>query len=325
MHKKTNLVISVVVPVYNAAVTLDRCIKSILNQTYSDFELILVNDGSKDNSGYICDSYVHKDERVRVFHKENGGASSARNLGLSEARGEWVTFCDADDWVDSAWLMTYVQHMQDCDLVEQGIRFDRSLIPDGEESLCVGLHYEGNVKDFLNEMASIGIVGYTVIKCFKRSVIELNGLRFDTRFKYHEDEEFVLRYLSCCDSVVSVDTPGYNYIMPDFASKYPSVENGYYLYRSLYTKALEISLGELSGYVKYALNSMMHYLVVELRDKKFLHRSRILRTERRVIGSNVLKSNMFGVMKYAIRIDFTGFLTSSLLTLYLGLKRIFQR
>ena len=314
--------ISVIVPVYNAGATLDRCVRSILDQTYEDFELILVDDGSKDDSGSICDGYAEIDSRVKVLHKKNGGASSARNSGLDEARGEWVTFCDADDWVDSAWLMTYVQHMQDCDLVGQGIRFDRSLIPDGGEASCSGLHYAGNVKGFLDEMARIGIVGYTVIKCFKRSVIESNGLRFDTGFKYHEDEEFVLRYLSCCADVASVETPGYNYIMPDFASKYPSVENGYCLYRSLYSKALEISSGELSSYVKYALNSMMHYLVVESSDKDFIRKSRFIRAERRVIGPNVLKSNMFSVLKYAIRLDFTGIFAASLLTLYIWLKRI---
>lgn len=316
--------ISVIVPVYNAGATLDRCVRSILDQTYEDFELILVDDGSKDGSGSICDRYAEVDSRVKALHKTNGGASSARNSGLDEAKGEWVTFCDADDWVDSAWLMTYVQHMHDCDLVGQGICFDKSLISGSVEPSCAGLQYAGTVKDFLNEMANIGIVGYTVIKCFKRSVIELNGLRFDTGFKYHEDEEFVLRYLACCGYVVSVETPGYNYIMPNFANKYPSVENGYYLYRSLYSRALQISSGELSKYVYYVLNSMMHYLIVESSAKKFMQRCRFMRTERRVIGPNVLKSNMFSLLKYAIRLDVTGFFSASLLTLYLGLKRIFK-
>ena len=89
--------ISVIVPVYNAEKYLHRCIDSILAQTFTDFELLLINDGSKDNSGAICDEYAAKDSRVRVFHKENGGASSARNLGLDNAKGEWITFVDSDD------------------------------------------------------------------------------------------------------------------------------------------------------------------------------------------------------------------------------------
>ena len=91
--------ISVIVPIYNAEKHLQSCIDSILAQTFTDFELLLINDGSKDNSGSICDEYVIKDNRVRVFHKENGGVSSARNLGLDNAIGEWVTFVDSDDWI----------------------------------------------------------------------------------------------------------------------------------------------------------------------------------------------------------------------------------
>ena len=90
--------ISVIVPVYNTEKYLRRCIDSVLAQTYQDFELLLIDDGSKDSSGAICDEYAEKDTRVRVFHKENGGVSSARNLGLDNAKGEWVTFIDSDDY-----------------------------------------------------------------------------------------------------------------------------------------------------------------------------------------------------------------------------------
>ena len=88
--------VSIIVPVYNTEKFLHRCIDSILAQTYTDFELLLIDDGSKDSSGTICDEYAAQDARVRVFHKENGGVSSARNLGLDNARGEWVTFVDSD-------------------------------------------------------------------------------------------------------------------------------------------------------------------------------------------------------------------------------------
>ena len=99
--------ISVIVPVYRAEKYLHRCVDGILAQTYTDFELLLIDDGSPDNCGALCDEYAAKDSRVRVFHKENGGVSSARNLGLDNAKGEWVTFCDADDYVTSDWLATF--------------------------------------------------------------------------------------------------------------------------------------------------------------------------------------------------------------------------
>ena len=84
--------ISVIVPVYKAEAYLHRCVDSILAQTFQDFEVLLVNDGSPDKSGEICDEYARKDKRVRVFHKENGGVSSARNMGLDNARGEWLFY-----------------------------------------------------------------------------------------------------------------------------------------------------------------------------------------------------------------------------------------
>ena len=96
--------ISIIVPVYNAEQYLRRCIDSILNQSFTDFELILIDDGSKDKSSDICDEYAAKDSRVRIFHKENGGVSSARNVGLDNSCGEWVAFVDADDEIEDGYL-----------------------------------------------------------------------------------------------------------------------------------------------------------------------------------------------------------------------------
>ena len=92
-------IISVIVPVYNAEKTLRRCVDSILAQTFEDFELILINDGSKDQSGDICDEYAAKDPRVKTVHKTNGGVSSARNAGLCIAQGEYIAFIDSDDYI----------------------------------------------------------------------------------------------------------------------------------------------------------------------------------------------------------------------------------
>ena len=110
--------ISIVVPVYNV-----RCIDSILAQTFTDFELLLINDGSKDSSGLICDKYAEKDSRIRVFHKENGGVSRARNLGISNARGRWLCFIDSDDWVDKEYLHCFgdVFNYSDDIIVIQGM------------------------------------------------------------------------------------------------------------------------------------------------------------------------------------------------------------
>ena len=91
--------VSIIVPIYNAEKTLHRCVDSILNQDVTDFELLLIDDGSKDDSAKICDTYAASDNRVRVIHKENSGVSATRNLALNEAKGEYLQFLDADDWI----------------------------------------------------------------------------------------------------------------------------------------------------------------------------------------------------------------------------------
>lgn len=102
--EKSRCQVSVIVPVYNVEYCLSRCIDSILSQTFTDFELLLIDDGSKDNSGNICDEYKFKDDRIRVFHKENGGVSSARNWGIANSYGEHIAFIDSDDWVGENYL-----------------------------------------------------------------------------------------------------------------------------------------------------------------------------------------------------------------------------
>ena len=100
--------ISIIVPVYNAEHYIHQCIDSILAQTFTDFELILVNDGSQDNSGSICNEYGKVDGRIRVLHKENGGQSSARNLGLNNATGDYIGFVDSDDWIDQEMYLSLI-------------------------------------------------------------------------------------------------------------------------------------------------------------------------------------------------------------------------
>lgn len=106
--------VSIIIPVYNAEKTVDRCINSILNQTYKDFELLLLNDGSTDASGMICDSYAKKDTRIRVIHKENSGVSDTRNQGIAMAKGEYIQFLDSDDWVTPEATGVFVRAAEAC-------------------------------------------------------------------------------------------------------------------------------------------------------------------------------------------------------------------
>ena len=106
--------VSVIVPVYNVEKYLERCVESLLSQTFTDHEIILVDDGSKDNSGILCDDLKKRDDRIRVFHKENGGLSDARNYGVDNAKGEYIAFVDSDDYVSKDYLSLLVSGIENC-------------------------------------------------------------------------------------------------------------------------------------------------------------------------------------------------------------------
>lgn len=123
--------ISVIVPVYNTEKYLDRCIQSILSQTYSNIEILLIDDGSTDSSGVICDRYAEQDSRVRVFHKENGGVSSARNMGLDNAKGEWITFVDSDDYINDNFLQVVIENVSSkIDLIVTNVIGQKEMFPE---------------------------------------------------------------------------------------------------------------------------------------------------------------------------------------------------
>ena len=225
--------ISVIVPVYNAEKFLHRCINSILAQTFSDWELLLIDDGSMDRSGQICDEYAAKDERIRVFHKENGGVSSARNLGLDHAEGEWIAFVDSDDWIDSEYLTCFVENTKG-DIVVSGMRFFSP-----KDSIEFGVDFFGNTADAIICLSENRILGYVPNKLFKKSVISHNNLRFDKEIVFKEDEDFVLKYMAVSHSVVCVKSAYYNYECPDLSKKYLWVDN-FWTNLSLFTSVKQM-------------------------------------------------------------------------------------
>lgn len=190
--------VSVIVPIYNSEKYLKRCVDSILSQTFSDFELLLVDDGSTDGSGSICDEYSVKDSRVRVFHKENGGVSSARNLGLDNARGEWITFVDSDDYLEESFLAE-LSVFEDVDFVISGGRFinkGRNYAPQSISKMKV----EDDLP-FMDEQLMQIYLRTPWAKLYKHSIILQNNLRFDSCLYIGEDTEFNLRYMQSVECV----------------------------------------------------------------------------------------------------------------------------
>lgn len=168
MCKTCHTQISIIVPVYNAEKFLVRCIDSILAQKYKNFELLLIDDGSKDSSGHICDLYAEKDARIRVFHKENGGVSSARNLGLEKAKGEWITFCDSDDYVKDFWLDNFIKNIDaTTDFVCQGYEASNAI----SGKCLIGVKAEANAELILEKINHNDLLGYVFTKIFRKNII----------------------------------------------------------------------------------------------------------------------------------------------------------
>ena len=219
--KKNVPQISVIVPVYNAGQCLSRCIASILAQTFTDFELLLIDDGSTDKSGEICDEYAKRDSRIRVFHKENGGVCSARNIGLDNARGEFVTFCDSDDWVDEAWLQCFSKDFGR-DIVVQGfyIHEKGGAVKNGMPANICGEYGKAaydKCLDFLNKADN---VGYLWCRLFRKDIIDKSDIRFVEEYVLWEDLDFIFRYLIHTESSVVQKDVCYHYLRPDFGCKY---------------------------------------------------------------------------------------------------------
>lgn len=210
--------ISVIVPVYKAEAYLEKCVQSIRNQTYENLEIILVNDGSPDRCGEMCDAFAREDARIRVFHKENGGQSSARNLGLDNMTGEYVGFVDSDDWIEPdmyghlySLIQTYNGQIACC-----GVYLDH---PDGNVSYF-NRQYPADTQlrvftaeEALRETLRNFRVTYSPCdKLYHKTIF--NGLRM-TEGKIFEDMEILPKLVEQARTVVYDPTPKYHYIMTE--------------------------------------------------------------------------------------------------------------
>lgn len=199
--------ISIIIPVYNSVTVLSNCLQSILIQTYQNFEVLLINDGSYDGSDALCDHYANLDVRIRVFHKLNGGVSSARNIGISHARGEYITFIDSDDAIEPDYLERLKKEFAE-DLAICGFK-----ITDGKEFV---LEEDVITMDRMAEEVPIMVRDPFLLysacgKLFRHELIEQHNLLFDTRLRLYEDSMFVLNYLPLCKSVRKQPFSGYLY------------------------------------------------------------------------------------------------------------------
>ena len=234
--------VSIIVPVYKAEKYLNRCIDSILAQTFIDWELLLIDDGSPDKSGEICDEYSKKDQRIKVFHKSNGGVSSARNLGLDHVKGQWITFIDADDYIDSSFCNINEAEIND-------IIIKRNYIVDIDKSIKEVKQIKtpssiDNMEEFLSQYLYANIFRTPWGKFFKSNI--LKNIRFPLGQRIGDDAAFMFTVLSKTKKIVFNNEGGYYWQkgeIPDSLKYKLSYKESIQFTNNLYKRYEQINIG----------------------------------------------------------------------------------
>ena len=298
MNKKQPL-ISVILPIYNVESFLDACIQSILNQTYQNLEIILVDDGSPDKCGSICDFYATKDDRIRVIHKENGGLSSARNAGIDICHGDYIYFLDSDDYIHFLTLETLYNSMNkaDAQIALCGMQY---IDPDGKPLTKKDSYREYELpdaiwtqEDFWHYYEHVGKIPCVITsnKLFRRELF--STLRYPTG-KVHEDEFVIHHLIAKCKKICCVSNKLYFYRQHS-----NSIMSNRYAVRQL--DVVEAFMDRINFFMKRHQSAHAAYCMVDLiaylnwynygvdrKDTKAVHRYNILDQEVRKLAKKVL-------------------------------------
>lgn len=212
----TKPLFSFIVPVFNAENYLNKCLNSICSQSFTDYEVVLVDDGSTDKSGEICNVYQKNNDRIKVFHKKNEGVSVARNKGLELAKGEYLVFVDSDDWIDDNFLEFVVTHIDDADLLFYGHKmhfsngnvvsyYPHSITCENRSSI------ENEIVKLKHNAENFEYYGFTWNKVFRRNIIVDNEISFISDLSMREDELFTTTYCRHVERIKVISSPIYNY------------------------------------------------------------------------------------------------------------------
>lgn len=208
-----NIEISIIVPVYNAEQSIQRCIKSILEQSYPHFQLILINDGSTDDSLKICQQNQSNDTRILVYSQPNSGVSVARNMGIKLCPSPYLCFVDSDDYLDTGYLANFIEGLApNIDMVFQGIN---RCFTDHIEKIVPnrGKYMRKNLLEGISDINKFSIFGYVCTKIYKTEIIRCHQLLFDKNISISEDRIFALQYLEYCNGLSVINKSAYNYII----------------------------------------------------------------------------------------------------------------
>lgn len=220
-----NELISIIIPIYNAEKTIEKCVQSVINQSYCNIEIILINDGSLDKSLYLCEKLASIDKRINIINTENKGVSNARNIGINSARGKYIMFADSDDYVDKKWCETLIQNLYlETELVISNIycvNYDNGEIY--VENNLKYSNYKLSVIDFY-KVFKWKLLNQPYNKIYSTDIIKKHNIKFNNDLSLGEDLLFNLEYLSYCERITVINSNLYYYIK----GKENSLCNKYY-------------------------------------------------------------------------------------------------
>lgn len=323
------MLLSVIIPVYNCEKYLPKCLISILAQTMSDYEVILINDGSLDSSGKICDDFCLQDTRFKVIHTKNGGVSRARNIGLNYASGEFVTFIDSDDWVDPSIFSVYMTafNRKDVDAVKVGYYSDYYKADSLSASLPITCDFAmsfSDKADLYKSLEESKYYNFVWNLCVRKSVI--GDLRFYENINWLEDQIFSLELYEKCKIVNVLPFPLYHYISREDVQSLSSVGNPDMIEKAAYLEYLckkRINNGKFADVdraIECNLRHNIHKLVTVLYTNRFSYRER---KDKRDFCSNIGNLIYKEDKIYCSKISFL--LSDIILKVLFYLKRIDRR
>lgn len=241
--------ISVIIPVFNVEKYLENCVVSVQKQSITDIEIILINDGSKDKSGNIADKLAKSDNRIKVIHNENAGPSSARNAGIENATGDFISFIDSDDWIESNFLEEmYLQAIHNkADIANTGITVDYIKEKKNEKISYPKKYYcvdKNQIGLFFWELHKLKLSNYPVTRLFKRALLLENDIKFDKNLSVGEDLVFNLEAFKYANCVCINNLSPYHYMKRELSTLTSS-------YNPNYTNAIQIQINAYKDFFSY--------------------------------------------------------------------------
>lgn len=311
----SNPEVSVIVPVYNGENYIERCVESILNQTYENFELLLIDDGSTDKSPKICDKYSQIDSRIRCIHKENGGLSDARNVGIRESCGLYVTFVDNDDWIENQMIEKMIDALKenDADIVMCQHQMRYSSETDNKKTLERSIHRQTiyNQEQFLKILLRVDsnrCVHYACAKMYKKKVIDME--EYFPYKMYNEDVEAMFKSVLRSQKIVEIDYVGYNYFYNSEGISHSVFGENFLSLTKVWDRVVLLFNTEKPEYLEYAVvNRKRTSFTILLKsitygsretDKRYANQLRDLRKELRENIVDVLRGPIVFNRKCAI-------------------------